>query len=774
MAKKKRTPAAKPKRTRANKAKRRASGHSVTSAKSNTAKAARSPSETAAGPPGRGGAERFPTLGPRLQDTVRPSGGEIISERSRDAARKADKRRASRIVEITPCEDPARRKRLEKDIFKWLPWYFPEIYDRPCTEQITAIIRSILAAIREGGDQGIAAPRGEGKTTSSENVVTFCALKGEIPFAILFEATGPLAQDSLAAIMERLETNDRLAADYPEICIPIRALNHTAQLARTQLVSGKRHDNGQPFEAAPSNFKWCGREIVLPHVPGAPGAGAIIATRGLDAAVRGVKRGGKALRPSVAIINDPDTDNTVENPEQGRKLEKKIERSIGALGGQKKRVARVLLTTVQRRGTVSDKYTDPKQKPSFRGKRLRFLVKKPDRMDLWEEYMQLRQQDLASAATDDKPSNLAGAFYKTNRAKMDAGAIVANPARRGDESELSALQFYFNEQVRLGAEGVATEYDNDPPEESGPVESGITAYRIQRQVNGFDRKIVPDGCTVVSQGIDCKKAGLHCVSRAWEPDGTGYTIHYEFHETHGTVGASEEGLDLALIRAIVERMEAIKESPYRRADGTPVPVMLTLVDAGWRTSAVYQACRQVGLGIMPAKGYGRSAGCVQVNFSNVQKRSRDRAPGDNWFLSRQADLWLVNCAADAWKAWEHDRWMTEPGRIGSMTLWGERSPTKHLSEDEKFHFSYSKHLTAEVEAEEVKNGVLKRYWKALRDTNHYFDASYLSDVAANICGIRLDRGGATAPPAAPAQREQPSNTRFPGAPPADGSQRTRW
>ena len=445
-------------------------------------------------------------------------------ERQRDADRKRATRAQRRIVEIPRCEDPKRRKRLEKDIFKWLPWYHPEPYgEHPFTDQVREIIQAILAAFRDGEDQGIAASRGEGKTTAGEAVTMFCALKGEVPFAILFEATGADAQDSLAAIKERLETNPRLAADYPEVCVPIQALNHTAQLARTQLVSGYRHDNGERFEAVPAHFKWCGKEIILPHVPGSPAAGSIIATRGLDAAVRGVKRGGKALRPSTAIINDPDTTNTVNNPdEQGKKLELKIDRSIAYLGGQKKRVARVVLTTIQRRGTVSDKFTNPKLKPSFKGKVFRFLVKKPDREELWAEYVQLKTEDWFNAAQESR-TRRADAFYDQHFEAMNAGAIVANPYRRGEAGERSALQFYFNEVARIGPEGAATELDNDPPEETAAVESGITPHRIQRQLSGFDRGVFPSLPTLLVKGFDVNKAALHWVVRGLLP-------RWDFHD----------------------------------------------------------------------------------------------------------------------------------------------------------------------------------------------------------------------------------------------------
>jgi len=84
---------------------------------------------------------------------------------------------------------------------------------------------------------------------------------------------------------------------------------------------------------------------------------------------------------------------------------------------------------------------------------------------------------------------------------------------------------------------------------------------------------------------------------------------------------------------------------YLTAAGVRMPIHLSLVDAGWRTSAVYAACAQAGLGVMPVMGFGKSAGCAQANFADVQHRTQDRKPGDGWFLSRKGRLWLVGADA---------------------------------------------------------------------------------------------------------------------------------
>ena len=74
-------------------------------------------------------------------------------------------------------------------------------YDFTANQQ--AIISAILAAATEGGDQAIAAPRGEGKTSIAECVIMFCVLKGVLIFPVIFSATGDDAERILANVKQR-------------------------------------------------------------------------------------------------------------------------------------------------------------------------------------------------------------------------------------------------------------------------------------------------------------------------------------------------------------------------------------------------------------------------------------------------------------------------------------------------------------------------------------------------------------------------------------------
>jgi hypothetical protein len=666
--------------------------------------------------------------------------------RSSQADLMREKRDSARIVVIPPCADRERRELLESCDEEWLAYYFalesgssaPFTY--AFTEQQREMIAAIRVAIVEGGDQSIAASRGEGKSTYCERMLIKYTLQGVVDFSVLFAATGGAAENSLDSIKTELENNLRLHADYPEVCIPILALEDTPNRAHYQRVSGSRHDNGEAYEAASSKFSWCGQEVILPKVPGSPAAGAIIATRGLDSAIRGLKKKGK--RPKVAVIDDPDTEETANSEEQAGKLEKRIDRTIGALGDQTRRCSRVMLTTLQNRICVSYRFTGP-DKPSWKSKRFRFLVQPPLRIDLWTEYVALKKLDWANAKQDN-PTSHAHELYVANRDAMEAGSAVSNP-NRYTQGELSAMQFYYNEVARIGPEAVASEYDNDPPESLGPVESGISAAAIQRQVSGMLRGVIPDGATLLTIGADVGKWRLHWVVRAWMQDGTSHTIDYGTHQVYGQLHGSDEGLGRALQSAIMQLVKDLRDKDYCDQGGEVQSALIReamiLVDASYRTDDVYAACAESGLSVYPLMGFGdQNGGATKIKY-NATKTEATKYLGDHCKIVQQKKqgviVRLVECCSNYWKTWEHDRWMTALDKPGHFVLFGERADDpSRMSADQQMHGIYAQQICNEVEVEEPYKGGIRRKWIQKGD-NHYLDASYYADVAASIRGVSL-------------------------------------
>ena len=97
------------------------------------------------------------------------------------------------------------------------------------------------------------------------------------------------------------------------------------------------------------------------------------------------------------------------------------------------------------------------RKKGRQGKRFRFLIHKPARMDLWDEYVAMRVENQIAG---DEHGRRRTSSTSITAQEMDAGAEVANPNRFNPDKlpdrsqvEVSALQRYFNEVGQRGAGG---------------------------------------------------------------------------------------------------------------------------------------------------------------------------------------------------------------------------------------------------------------------------------------------------------------------------------
>jgi len=658
---------------------------------------------------------------------------------SRDAARHRLRRAQERDLEIPRILEPNRRSDCLSDIYDFLPTYFPSVFFQPFTDDRKEMVDAIKHAAKYGGDQSVAGPRADGKTRSALFVALALSLDGSISFPMILSKSGPRAHRELKNLKEGMRESELFAADFPEIMFPIHSLGGWSSRARQQTVYGEY-----------TWLEWGEECIIFPRIRSellwehgwdqvrSAASEQVIASLGIEGPVRGYSI--RNRRPDLAILDDIDDRESAASEIQTATREKIVEEDVGGLAGPDKTVARVMLCTLINRTCVAATFTDKTKKPSWRGQRHKLLKEKPTRADRWDEYIALRQ----ARADDDPDARVAHKFYLEHREEMDAGAVVTNefrfdsrPLLDGTPSEVSALQACYNLIADRGWEHFNTEYQNDPPENTGPIESGITAKLVQRQVSGLKQGEVPEGCTVLVHGVDVGKWRFHWVVRAFKPDGTGYTIDYGIQNVHGTKSGSEEGLDRAIRIEILRRVKEFREKPYAQQFRDS----LTLVDAGYRTEAVYAACQAAGLGVMPVMGFGKSAGCAKISWEEIYKSSDDKKPiCDGAFRTRKGigdKFWLVCALADKWKAWEHDRWMTAQDKPGCMWLWGERGDGPRLSLDEREHGHYASHIVAEVEIEDTVKGSLVRKWKSKQTENHWLDASYYADVAAAMKGIRV-------------------------------------
>lgn len=624
-------------------------------------------------------------------------------------ARKRDKRSHAAEVFIPLVADVDRRMRCLADPELFLRTYNPtgeEGFTTPFAEHHKAMIRAIHERAKSGGDKAVAAPRGDGKSSVAVWMMIYIILAGLIRSAVIIAATRKHAQKLFKRFKKAFLFNDLLAADFPEISACVRDLDGAPQRASKQHVRGEK-----------TQIVWTQDDVVFPHVPESPYGGVRVAYFGLDSAIRGG-------RFEFALIDDPETKDVALSDEQNHKVEAAIDSDVAGLAFPDSTISRVILTTVQNRRCYSYRVTDPKIKPTFAGERYGVLKSWPSNKELWNEYISRRQQGQASG---DKDGRDAMQFYLDNFDAMNEGAEVSNPHRFSakSETELDALQAFFNRVSDWGLPRALAELQNDPEEEETPETLNLTAGKVASRLSGLRQNELPkmDGLRITA-GLDVGKYYSHWVKIAWFGNATGVVIDYGVMETPGMQSATDQrAVEVALLTSLLNWRNDII--------ATNAPEFC-LVDSGDYSAAVYEFVRRV-LGTPFAASKGWDAGRFHMGTESPARRLFD-----NCWAGHQPNerLWLYNVNTEHWKAWVHERFATPT--MNEANQFNDGSLSLFVSDDKKKHLSFSHHIVSEMREEMFIEGKgLVRKWREISKNNHYLDATALACTAAGCLGIRL-------------------------------------
>lgn len=665
---------------------------------------------------------------------------ELHKERARQiqAAQSESGRDIGAIPAVVNIE---RKKKAEFDFRFFCEQYFAQTFTLEWSPDHLRVIDKIEQAVLFGGLFALAMPRGSGKSSLCEIACIWAILYGHHNFVILIGSSEEHANEMLASIKTEIESNELLAEDFPEVCYPIERLDGIANRCKGQLQNGES-----------TYIAWTNSEIVLPTVKDSAASGAIIRVAGITGRIRGMKfkrRDGKSVRPSLAILDDPQSDESARSESQCKTRERVLAGAVLGLAGPGRKISGIMPCTVIRAGDMADAILNRDNHPEWNGERTKMIYKFPINEKLWEQYAQIRADSLRA----ERGIKDATEFYVANRAAMDDGSEVAWKARFNTD-EASALQHAMNLKLQ---DNVAffSEYQNDPIPEIAEDDGVLTAEQIARKLNGVPRSVVPIGVSRLTMFIDVQGKMLFYTVVGWEENFTGYVVDYGTYpdqkRNRFTLRDSQKTLQLEFPTAGIEAaiyggLDVLTKyqlkREWKRDDGAIMKIERCLIDANWgdSTDVIYQFCRQSEHSTVLLPSHGKFVGAASTPFAEYKRKPGERV-GHNWRIPTvhgKRAIRHVLFDTNYWKTFIHARLSVKMGDPGCLSFWGKEPHAHEL---------VSEHLVSEHRIKTEGRGRVVYEWKLRPNAvdNHWFDCLVGSAVAAAMQGSALNESSTNAP-----------------------------
>ena len=573
-------------------------------------------------------------------------------------------------------------------------------------------------------------------------------------FPVIIGATGADAEMKFIDIKGQFEKNELLAADFPEICDPIIALDGAPAKAKKQTFNGKRTD-----------FDWKAGYCTFPQIDKVPGTNkpspysrTAFTFRGLDGAIRGINIGGR--RPDLALCDDLETRESADSDHQIGIRERLLDNDVGGLAGGGDSLPRIVLGTVQ-----NNKCLTFKKLNEWGGRQYKAVNKWPSKkgMEKVDEYIEIRKAEKAKGS---KTFDEARAFYNEHRKTIERGVEVGNPhchsqkkLKDGTPVEVSAFQRVLNNAADKGWNYVHCELQNEPPDEKNVETLGLTSAKITTRISGYHQTVVPREAEVVAATIDLGKYACHWGIGAWRDGLIGNVVNYGVAEVHGTgTGVDKAQTDLAIRAALMQWHRELMGGEL----STERP-NIVLIDSGDFTDVVYSFVKEVSGGPVPfcaIKGLSP--------YRSYQNKPGKTVVGHHWHRNalKEKGIWLYNLDTDGLKGLTHQMWATptfdEVQQFSPMSLSLFSSIDRETGQpDTRRHRAFSKHQVAEEYREEFKPGKgMIRKWHKLSPNNHWLDVMYMQVAAALMKGIKAPFEPEPLPAAPQNKRQTPGRNRF--------------
>lgn len=647
------------------------------------------------------------------------------------------------IAPIPKVKNPSRRRRALKSLRKFLETYFADSFALPWAQFHFDMIADLERIIVGGGLGAQAIPRASGKTTVSLRAALWAVLCGHRKFLVVVAATERLAEKIILAIRSELQFNDRLAEDFPEVCHSIRKLENIT-----------KRQAGQTLNGVPTMVRLAVDEIIFPTIAGSKSSGSIIRALGLTGAIRGqlyTTPEGQTLRPDIVLVDDAQTRESAKSPTQTEDREALILGDVLGLAGPDVSIACMMLCTVIYSHDLSDRFLDPQRHPTWNGRRVKMMPTLPARLDLWDQYAELRRESFRVH----RDNRLGDEFYQANRAAMDAGAVVSWQDRKRPD-EISAIQHAMNLRIDK-PKAFAAEYQNESVESNDLTTESrqIEETDLILKLNTLPRGMVPRECNRLTAFIDVQADVLFYAVCAWSDKFGGAMVDYGVYPSQPvtvfTADAAPRTLaqqwpqmerPARIYKALSELTPFIMSKHWPQVgSSTSLIVSQCLIDSGFETEAVHDFLSRSTLKAVLKASKGRAIKADQKPMNEYRKEPRD-VIGWNWRIdaSAQGKGRFVSYDTLPWKSRMAEAILAAPGSTGSFYFWGD-----DLQRD---HPLLTIHMLSEYRVKTSGGGRVVEVWKPRPDTreNHWWDCLIGCAVAASVVGVTYDSGEAAGEP----------------------------
>lgn len=289
-----------------------------------------------------------------------------------------------------PAASKERRERAWHDYEFFCRTYFPHYVPTPYFSAFQRFVFKRLPEVIDGpadGREVHEAPRGEAKSTYETQLGSlWCTVTGRKRMIGILMNTEEQSAEMLESVKAELDTNPRLAMDFPEACGRGRVWQATTAITA-------------------NNTK--------------------IRIGGTGKKIRGMKHG--PYRPDLIFLDDLENDENVRDKSQRDKVEKYVLSAVLGLAGPGGGMDVFWVGTSLHYDAAINRVS---RKPGWRRRIFKSIMQWPDRMDLWDKW-----EGIYTAGADNDDAKEAAeaealAFYQVNQYAMDAGAVVSWPEVR--------------------------------------------------------------------------------------------------------------------------------------------------------------------------------------------------------------------------------------------------------------------------------------------------------------------------------------------------------